>query len=1480
MPIRRPNDEEKQHLVSNGFKDPKAWLIDDDSGEFIPAPKYGLAAAGRTALTTALPALAGTAAYVLSAPIAGPIGAMVPAYGASTGVGKLQDMALQKFAPEFAQQTALESIASPYKSTAVSVAAGAPLSGGGFRGITQPKTLVQLGPKRLAQAAGLQTAFNAAGQTISGEEFDPVKLAIASLGGTVLASPSPGLRGVQRNIMQRLGMPTTAIDSAMPPIVGDPTVSAQPQSEINAIDRTRSLPLDQRPGVDREFLLRGTAEQIRQVPDELHQTVARLKDKGVTITDPMLTQIAEGLNVTAAKNIEANILRTEVPKMAKNAEEIEIQRGIRAAAAREQELAAGELAAVDDVTAQKAAAATKAQVDPLQAATRANEEQVAVRAERMKLIETERKQIGKEQDSIRAALKMILDENNNLRPGIGPEHQATVENLGRTLEYLNSRAAQLANDLAAVYPGQAARIEPTALLGEGSKPTRPMPEQAESSLPRQLPPALPPKQLTAGRVIQGQAIQLEPRQQLQAQLEEVHAGRRLTIFVPEGSEMPTLGARDFVMEFPGKGKFVFDEPLSAVNQERVKGLVESGQDGVLLGYTNDKTEAAANPEVAKTVVVENAAGQRVKEQVAAPGEIPVAVAAAAVPPGGKVKLESPSETIAARQMGLKKNIDTDPQEFHSGLPEKLVKDTAANISKLMRSLVKRGVNINRPIEPGIDRIARSSPDGARLVSQFNKFAVDANAEVNPMIDHVIQAMKGLTKADQELLARHDYAAQDAGRAQTPDGLPAHLVPVWKALDDMTKLSMEKRATGPYVKDFDKHGASIHRPAEPTPGFRYQFEKPEIQRIRSGNDSAAKDAVRERYITWNMEKLGVDRIAATKIVDQKYFHSPLTAADNPNIMYEALRYSQGVGIPPEFRGNIFDATLRGLRRQGMDMAFHKDIESIPEIGRQIGLTENGRGEKYPELVLNAEGQPVKPLQAGLSRDVGEILRSVAYTADPEGQLFEGFNRALSATIIGPITGLRNTAQLAGIYAEIINPSEAAYVAKAYSRMFSKEQQNKAIQAGMLRPSRNIAMAVSESANDVLNRYSDFVQKTTGAEAIETGQRSFLYDLAEQVTWNRLITGDKEFFKQHGPMDWEKLDPKEAVRYTAVNIAARQAGTYDFRGLPNALLPGSRSWFKPFFSLARWSVERSNHWTKNVWNPALKGDLRPLIKSALGTAANAALVNWFNELLTRRKPRELTYEEWFNLGKEKTPGTTRDTGYTILSKLSTAGNLGIIGDLAFANIQLFSGEMPRGFNNILAGSVANVTERLVQFGDALLDGKATIRDIGTLGFEIARDNVQALRAFSAREDKEGLREERLARRTGYLPRESRVNYQLRNPWSERSAYSDENMPLLTKMAEEDIRDGMATGRMPSMPSTAIRSQVGFSPEGAPLFGKASDGLPLPNYYNFIKNAQGEPAAVSALVRDFNDTQKRKVLYGRALVGGMSNTVNRIIRRADGQ
>lgn len=745
-------------------------------------------------------------------------------------------------------------------------------------------------------------------------------------------------------------------------------------------------------------------------------------------------------------------------------------------------------------------------------------------------------------------------------------------------------------------------------------------------------------------------------------------------------------------------------------------------------------------------------------------------------------------------------------------------------------------------KPALDELAQTfGEQGRRFGGLIKKAWIDRDRIANVIDMDATALSKGLSEKERKLIGEYLYDLRETGsspivlspKLQSRADRAAEIVQVNIGSDKM-------RPDAPYVQRLQPDGSVISEPFRMTPNYWPNVKNAKVSQLEQSPTKADKaewNAMREAVIKRHQAKTGSSREEAIAYWDRR--QNPAIGPGAPNPEFRGNRLEEGLGLPKELAEMDFAKVLRTYgKRHADDMAWHRNIESDPEMGVALGLEDNGRGVKYPKI-SPVTGEETNLGGSGL---VKAVLRDYIGGGANRSRAEESWTHLFTTMRVGTLSQIRDIISPLAHYGEVLHPTEYRHVIPAAIKSVVKGYRDAAVSEGAARVSRNMNLAAQMDLTDGISALADGINKYTYAEAASKTGRVMSYNLGKVVARERLANGDMSLFEKFGPEGWRDMLAKgqteDVIKYTAAEFTKNFAGSYNAAQLPAALLTGSMHPIaRAVFSLSRWSISRSNQFKKNAWDPAKKGNIRPLFMSILGGFLGAEAINSLIKIVTGRKPRELEWSEYFNLKD--------DTMYTVFSKMAQAANAGMLSDLAFGLLKAWKGEMPFGYDNLALQATGEITTQLMQFADGLGSGNASIEDLPHLLATILKDRVQVIKILAGTEDT-GAREEAIARRVGYLPRKPLAARVLPNPFSESARYRNKDVSGLSRMFEQDL----ASGGSIRGPRTAVRGGGRINEQGKIL-----------DYYEFIKDTQGEAAAEAARRRDEKKDEENEDLYLKA-------------------
>ncbi len=763
------------------------------------------------------------------------------------------------------------------------------------------------------------------------------------------------------------------------------------------------------------------------------------------------------------------------------------------------------------------------------------------------------------------------------------------------------------------------------------------------------------------------------------------------------------------------------------------------------------------------------------------------------------------ESETGEGANVKKKVEPTSEERSFGVNPNVFEDLTTGLSKAIR--------------PGLSRIANKYGElGTYFKKQYEKMRVDARKFIEPKQYDLNQALNRLSKSQRETVNTYLETKAEGG----------NLANIQLSPDEQFAVTTHDKLQNITAAERTGSGAPLVRTSE---GLRPFQQIPNYVNISTPNkkfwaavtskNPAIKEAARKSFEDYYVSKGKTAAEANTAFNDLTTIVSGDTA---PYVEYAQLRTPEGIGLPKEYRLRPLEALQRQINKQGMDLAWHQNMENDPRLGPELGYPTNGRDITYDKT---------KPKALSSDTDVRIAMKDYVGLIDKSAQNFETIDRLIKTGLVQTPTQIWNIGQSFAQLGRLAGVRDIPAIIQGLKGFYSKSAKETAILRGSVRAGRNVNYASAEDTNDLLNGAMDVMQHLTLTETLEQKHRTFFDIIGKLISENRLRHNNDKFFEFWGPNNWRQWNADKLTDYTATRVAESMAGGYSAEELPNWATRGGSN-LRPFVSLARWAIGQSNRFIDEVLIPARKGEIKPLIGSITGGLLSAGLINWLKDELTKVKPRELTWEEWLKL-----PEGNKDTAYTLASKASTSGFAGVLGSLAYQLIAAKHGEAPVGFENPAISAGTETAQRIIQYINAVHNGDTDPVDgLTTLTKQLFIDRIQLARTLLNPPPNEGKREEMIAKRLNYLPpRNLDFSGRLSSPFGLAGLLKREDTTGIKRLVENRRAQMMPAPRV----STALKP---------------------PGYYRFIAEAQGEPAAEAAMQRDRELTARRRELFQQSL------------------
>ena len=498
-----------------------------------------------------------------------------------------------------------------------------------------------------------------------------------------------------------------------------------------------------------------------------------------------------------------------------------------------------------------------------------------------------------------------------------------------------------------------------------------------------------------------------------------------------------------------------------------------------------------------------------------------------------------------------------------------------------------------------------------------------------------------------------------------------------------------------------------------------------------------DKLKADFINWNTQLRQADGASlaeAQRYADEKFQERVGITSKPPGIEsgipFSGARKPEGYPLPPSWRSNdIIDILNNYTRRSATDFAYQQHVESSPVAMAALGAKTMLNNQPIPANVLQST-----PLIIN-EPSVQSILRE--YRGTPaqrtEGAL-QSFGRFVSAATIGPVSkvGDIGTSMFKGL-AYLQGSEYAAGLADFTKRIGDwaalKERSyasglNKRDAAENMRQ----VLGIAEDSTAFMDKAARVLSKATFVNDIESAARVIAQGWGETIVGiNKKLAlgGDKNATQMLDTLspDWRTRSDADL----AAQVGRLLQGSYDMRQLPASVLEGAAA---PYLTWSKWSIGQYDSFMKYALQPAMQGNMKPLIGQMLIGVLGGGAISAVQEWLNNREGKDISWKElesWMqqNQGELGADGGQL-LGQKLLSMAQKMGTFGFAGDLVKMTVDAYAGGASQGVATMPAiDAIYDVSKRAAAAGKALDDGE----DFGLVLKALLQDSltghVQALR-----------------------------------------------------------------------------------------------------------------------------------------------------------
>jgi hypothetical protein len=447
-------------------------------------------------------------------------------------------------------------------------------------------------------------------------------------------------------------------------------------------------------------------------------------------------------------------------------------------------------------------------------------------------------------------------------------------------------------------------------------------------------------------------------------------------------------------------------------------------------------------------------------------------------------------------------------------------------------------------------------------------------------------------------------------------------------------------------------------------------------------------------------------------------------------FAGARKAQGIPLPESWREyNIMKLVENYDRRSAMDYAMQEHMEKSPEIMAALGA------DKY------FNDQPIPPqIKAsvpyiGDDNSVKSILREMsgkpAFRPDALGA---GASRSIGALTIGTVSKATEvpTTMIAGLrylQASDYLPGTMKFIENLadWSALQERSYASGLNKRDGAQNMRQVAGVIGD-ASGYMNKFAETVSKYTGLNALEKAARTMAQGWGEvlvQINKRKAATGDKEAVRMLDTLspDWRTRSDADL----AGQFGQLMQGSYDMTQLPAWMLESGAA---PYLTWSKWSAGQYNSFMKFAIEPALQGNVKPLLGHLLIGVMGGAAVEQIREWMNNREGRDVNWSElesWMqqNQGELGAEGM-KQLSVKLLNMVQNVGTFGIAGDLAKMVTTAAVGGTAQGMATApVANAVFDTSKKVAAALKAIDDGEDFGLVLRQMMLDVAKSHVQVAR-----------------------------------------------------------------------------------------------------------------------------------------------------------
>lgn len=422
-------------------------------------------------------------------------------------------------------------------------------------------------------------------------------------------------------------------------------------------------------------------------------------------------------------------------------------------------------------------------------------------------------------------------------------------------------------------------------------------------------------------------------------------------------------------------------------------------------------------------------------------------------------------------------------------------------------------------------------------------------------------------------------------------------------------------------------------------------------------------------------------------------------------YNAARKAQGIPLPTSFtRADPVKNLEAYFHRLAVDNAFYKNIESDHKVLGVLGAKKdawNNPVTQHPQGSI-ANNTAIKNALVEFHGQSGgpgfhneRAISSLATTLFISNPALE-IHKAVS-NLVGLTNYADNPVQLGRIlgsmiknFGEGITHAKENGILKLSAKSVGDAFDSTATAAERLQSIASSVRKIS-SLNGLTDKFSTGLMQA-GAEAV-IPQKITKANEGDVTSQNLLKKLDPDYVKG-------KQYTADEVSKLASTLTSYIHGTGDGRTMP-AWMAGDTE-LSGFFKLAHWSISQTNRFFSDVYDPATKGNLTPLITSLFGSAIGGYLIKDLREKIQGKHGQIPSLDEIAS-SEGGLEGHKALVGYNMIAAAQYAGFGGLLSQFAKYPFDIAYKNNPQGATFPLDEIGTDMAKTLEQVSGAIANDK---------------------------------------------------------------------------------------------------------------------------------------------------------------------------------